>query len=61
MSVFAPRGQRIPAQGKLVLERRPGCGWSKNELPCKGNGLKETRFIEDDPTSGETRLSAPGY
>ena len=44
MWVFAPWGQRIPAQGKLVFERRPGIGCREFLLPCQGNGPCQDRL-----------------
>ena len=42
--LFPLKGERIPAQGKLVRERRPGAPIKKTDLPCKGNGTVNTQF-----------------
>ena len=39
---FLPlKGERIPAQGKLVFERRPGLVSRTTKLPCKGKGIDD--------------------
>ena len=44
---FPLKGERIPAQGKLVFERRPGSPVKNMDLPCKGNGISNTQFPYD--------------
>jgi hypothetical protein len=55
------KGERIPAQGKRVFERRLGSPVKNMDLPCKGNGTVNTVSLSFHWTPEEHCVTEDGH